>query len=159
MGKLTVDRYARLYHEMYGVDVIALRYFNVYGPRQSASDYSGVISIFREQATSGKPLTIDGDGTQTRDFVHVDDVVRANLLAAAADIAGEAYNVGTGARTSIRGPAEFVQSATETSPQIVHREKREGDVQDSEAELTKICSELGFEPVVDLKSGVERLLE
>jgi len=112
--KLAADEYARLYHDLYGLETVALRYFNVYGPRQSG-EYAGVISVFREQAADGGPLTVHGDGTQTRDFVHVDDVVRANCLAATTDATGRAYNVGTGTSVSIRELAELVQKLTDGS--------------------------------------------
>lgn len=88
LEKLTADRYARRYHELYGLETVVLRYFNVYGPRQSGGQYSGDIDTFVRQAFSGEPLTVHGDGKQTRDFVHIADVVRATL--AAADESGRA---------------------------------------------------------------------
>jgi UDP-glucose 4-epimerase len=156
--KLTVDHYARRYHGLYGVETVALRYFNVYGPRQAAGDYSGVISVFADQAAAGDPITVHGDGSQTRDFVHVSDVVQANLLAATTDSVGEAFNVGTGNATSIRELAETIRRVTESDSDIVHTDPREGDIEHSRAETTKAREQLGFEATVDLDAGLSDLL-
>jgi len=112
VDKLAIDHYVRLYNDLYGLETVALRYFNVYGPRQSAGEYSGVVSTFLEQARSGQPITVEGEGDQTRDFVHVSDVVRANLAAAATDNVGRAYNVGTGDSITILGLAELIRDVT-----------------------------------------------
>ena len=159
LEKLTVDRYARLYHELYGVESIALRYFNVYGPRQSGGDYSGVIGIFNRQAMADEPLTVEGDGRQTRDFVHVDDVVRANLLAAETEAVGEAYNVGTGTTVTIKGLAELINDLSGTDASIQHVDGREGDIEESQADVSKIRNRMGFEPTIDLADGLELLLQ
>ncbi|GAB3035876.1 NAD-dependent epimerase/dehydratase family protein [Natronobiforma cellulositropha] len=154
--KLALDQYARLYHDLYGLETVALRYFNVYGPRQQGP-YSGVISTFLEQARAGEPITIEGDGEQTRDFVHVADVVRANLLAATTDRVGEAYNVGTGRRLTIESLAETVRDATGSSSAVVHREPRPGDVRHSVADLSKSRRALGFDSQVELEEGLADL--
>jgi UDP-glucose 4-epimerase len=138
---------------------VALRYFNVYGPRQSGGQYSGVIGIFRRQAREGGPLTVEGDGSQTRDFVHVSDVVRANMLAAKTDATGEAYNVGTGEETSILELAEAVQSAAAADVDIEHVDPRPGDIQRSRADLSHVEEGLGYEPTVELEEGISHLLE
>ena len=156
--KLTVDHYTRLYADLYDLPTAALRYFNVYGPRQTAGDYSGVISVFREQARAGDPLTVHGDGEQTRDFVHVSDVVAANLAAATTDATGEAFNVGTGSETSIRELAETVRDAAGTDSDIVHERSREGDIDRSLADISKARELLGYEPTVPLERGIRRLL-
>ncbi|OAQ54399.1 NAD-dependent epimerase [Natrinema mahii] len=156
--KLALDEYARLYAELYDLPTVALRYFNVYGPRQRGP-YSGVISTFLEQARADEPITIEGDGQQSRDFVHVSDVVRANLRAATTDAVGEAYNVGTGERTTIRDLAETVRDATESSSSIAHREPRPGDIRHSGADTAKTARELGFEARVGLESGIRSLVE
>ncbi|MFD1597514.1 NAD-dependent epimerase/dehydratase family protein [Halobellus rarus] len=158
LEKLTVDRYTQLYNELYDIETVALRYFNVYGPRQSVGDYSGVISVFREQANAGEDLTVEGDGQQTRDFVHVDDIVRANMYAAETKETGYAYNVGTGSATSIRELAEIIQDLSDSTPDIVHIAERKGDIEESEADLTKIQNKLGFEPRVPLKEGLRSLM-
>ncbi|EMA38930.1 NAD-dependent epimerase/dehydratase family protein [Halobiforma nitratireducens] len=155
--KLALDQYARRYEELYGLPTVALRYFNVYGLRQQGP-YSGVISTFLEQARSGEPITVEGDGEQTRDFVHVSDVVRANLAAATTDEVGEAYNVGTGARTSITELAETVRDVTNSSSPIVHRDPRPGDVRHSAADVSKARRKLGFESRVGLEAGLRGLV-
>ncbi|WP_042665779.1 NAD-dependent epimerase/dehydratase family protein [Haloferax sp. ATB1] len=158
LQKLSIDRYARLYHELYGLETVALRYFNVYGPRQSNGDYSGVIGTFLEQARAGEPITVDGDGKQTRDFVYVDDVVRANLLAAKTDEFGVAYNIGTGSETAIHELAEIIKNATASNSPIVHGDPRRGDIQRSCADISRAESRIGYAPQVALDDGVKRLL-
>ena len=158
VDKLATDHYARLYHDLYDLDTVALRYFNVYGPRQSGGEYSGVINTFLEQANTGHSLTVHGDGKQTRDFVHVDDVVRANLAAATTDEVGRAYNVGTGESVSIRELAELVQDVTDSTRDIVHTESRPGDIQRSRADISRARAELGFEPRIPLRNGLESLV-
>ncbi|ELY67165.1 NAD-dependent epimerase/dehydratase family protein [Natrinema versiforme] len=155
--KLALDQYARLYEELYDLPTVALRYFNVYGPRQQGP-YSGVISTFLEQARADEPITIQGDGQQSRDFVHVSDVVRANLRAATTDAVGEAYNVGTGERTTIRELAETVRDATGSSSTIVNRDPRAGDIRHSGADTSKAACDLGFDARVGLESGIRSLV-
>ena len=159
LDKLTLDHYARLYHNLYDLETVALRYFNVYGPRQVASDYSGVISIFIDQALSGEDITVHGDGEQTRDFVYIDDVVQANLNAATTDAVGEAYNVGTGESVTIRELAELIQDITDTDSDIVHTDARTGDIEHSKADISKARADLGYEPTVSLRDGLEQTIE
>ena len=151
--KLANDEYARVYAEEYGLETVALRYFNIYGPRQTGQ-YSGVISTFVDQAQAGDPITVEGDGEQTRDFVHVDDVVRANRLAATADVTGTAYNVGTGSSVTIRELAEIVRDVTDASVPIEHVDPRSNDIQQSRADVTRARRELGFEPTLSLRDGL-----
>lgn len=155
--KLAVDHYARLYNELYDLPTVALRYFNAYGPGQTAGDYSGVITTFFDQAENGDPITVEGDGEQTRDFVHVSDIVRANLLAATTDRVGEAFNVGTGTSTSIRELAATVRDVTRSDSEIVHVDAREGDIQHSCADISKAQTVLGYEPSIPLETGLESL--
>lgn len=156
--KVAVDEYARLYHDLYGLETVSLRYFNVYGPRQTGGDYSGVITIFLEQAAAGEPITVNGDGTQTRDFVHISDVVRANLLAAETDAVGESFNVGTGDTVSIASLAETIRDVVDSPSDIVHTEPRAGDIQDSQAEISKARAQLEYEPKVGLEEGLRALV-
>jgi len=159
LEKLTADHYRRLYHERYGVDAVALRYFNAYGPGQQGGDYSGVISIFRDQARANDDLTVEGDGTQTRDFVHVDDIVKANLLAATTEeAAGEAFNIGTGDSIEIRELAETICDVTNSDAEIVHVNSRPGDINHSEADISKAHDVLGFEPTYDVEAGLDAYL-
>jgi UDP-glucose 4-epimerase len=157
LEKLAVDQYARLYHDLYGLETVALRYFNVYGPRQTGGDYAGVISIFREQARTGGPLTVHGDGTQTRDFVHVSDIVRANQLAATTEATGEAFNIGTGHSHSVLELTAIVRDLAEETIPVEHVEAREGDIQQSRADISKAQETLCYEPRRDLHGGLEEL--
>jgi UDP-glucose 4-epimerase len=159
LEKLTADNYCRLYHELYDVETVALRYFNAYGPRQQGGDYSGVISIFRDQALANDDITVEGDGEQTRDFVHVDDIVQANILAATNDDAvGEAFNIGTGNSISIRELGEIIRDVTDSHSDIVHVDPREGDIARSEAAIGKAQDVLGFEPKYSVAEGLEQYL-
>jgi UDP-glucose 4-epimerase len=157
LEKLAVDQYTRLYHDLYGLETVALRYFNVYGPRQTGGDYAGVIGVFREQARTGGPLTVHGDGTQTRDFVHVSDIVRANQLAATTGATGEAFNIGTGHSHSVLELAAIVRDLAEGTIPVEHLEAREGDIQQSRADISKARETLGYEPRWNLREGLEEL--
>lgn len=159
LEKLTADHYARLYHDLYGLETVALRYFNVYGPGQTGGDYAGVITVFVEQALNDDPITVHGDGSQTRDFVFVDDVVRANLAAATTDVTGEAFNVGTGDSITIRELAESIRDIADSNSDIVHTDPREGDVDHSEADVSKARTHLDYEPTVSIREGLDRTIE
>ncbi|WP_336135446.1 NAD-dependent epimerase/dehydratase family protein [Natronomonas amylolytica] len=159
LDKLVSDHYARLYHDLYGLETAALRYFNVYGPGQTGGDYAGVIEVFLEQARNDDPITVHGDGEQTRDFVHVDDVVQANLLAAETDAVGEAFNVGTGESVTIRRLAELLRDAVDSDSEIVHTDPREGDIQHSCADISNARDELGYEPAFELDEGLRTLID
>jgi UDP-glucose 4-epimerase len=158
-SKLALDHYTRQYADLYDLPAVALRYFNVFGPGQGGGDYSGVIAAFREQARTGGPITVDGDGEQTRDFVHVSDVVRANLLAATTDHTGEAFNIGTGDSVTIRRLAELVADGVDDPVEIVHTDPRPGDVRHSCADIEKASSQLGYDPTVSLDDGLASLDE
>lgn len=159
LDKLTIDHYACQYHDLYDLETVALRYFNVYGPGQVAGDYSGVISVFIDQALSGEDITVHGDGEQTRDFVYIDDIVQANLKAATTDAVGEAYNIGTGESITIRELAELIQDITDTDSDIVHTDARPGDIEHSEADISKARSQLDYEPTVSIREGLEQTIE
>jgi len=156
LSKLSSDQYVRLYADLYGLEAVALRYFNVYGPGQTGGDYSGVINVFFEQAENGGPITVHGDGKQTRDFVHVSDVVRANLLAAAHGVSGTAYNIGTGSSISIMQLAETIRDIVgDDTVSITQTPKREGDIDESEASIGLARGDMGYEPEVELDQGLE----
>ena len=158
LEKLSGDHYCRLYAELYDLPTVALRYFNVYGPRQSGGDYAGAITAFTEQARAGDQLTVQGEGTQTRDFVNIADVVQANLLAATTEATGEAFNIGTGVATTINDVAETVRDRIAPSAEISHVDPRQGDIRDSVADIQKAETLLGYEPTVSLADGLERYL-
>ena len=159
LDKLAVDHYVRLYHELYGLETVALRYFNVYGPGQAGGDYSAVIDVFFQQARADEPITINGDGEQTRDFVHIDDVVRANRLAAETDAVGTAYNIATGGSVTITALATAIAEVVGSDSPLVYGEPREGDIRASRADISRAVTNLGYEPTVDLRSGLETLRE
>lgn len=157
--KMVLDRDTLLYNELYGLPTVSLRYFNVYGPGQGANDYSGVINIFLDQARRGVPLTIDGDGSQTRDFVHVRDIVQANLRAAVTDSVGEAFNIGSGHSVSIEELAKQIVETTGSSSELMYTEPRPGDIPRSRADISKAEELLDYEPTVTLEEGLETLVE
>lgn len=159
VDKLTADYYTRLYADLYDLESIALRYFNVFGPGQTGGDYAGVIPIFIEQALSGADITVHGDGQQTRDFVYVDDVVQANLLAAQTDAGGVGYNIATGKSTSIQTLAEMIRDITDSSSDIVHTEGRSGDIEHSVADISGAKSNLNYQSSVSLYEGLERTID
>jgi UDP-glucose 4-epimerase len=155
--KLAADAYARVYADVYDLSVVPLRYFNVYGPGQRGP-YSGVVDAFLERAFADKPLSIHGDGEQTRDFVHVFDVVRANLAAARTSYTGEAFNVGTGESVSIRELADIVREAVGSDAGVRYEEPRTGDVRHSRAAIQRANDRLGFSARVPLRAGISHLV-
>jgi UDP-glucose 4-epimerase len=156
--KLTLDHYTRLYHDLYGLDTVVLRYFNVYGPRAEAGEYGDVVSVFLRQGRAGGPITVEGTGEQTRDFVHVDDVVQANLRAATTDAVGEAYNVGSGSQITIGALARKVQGLTGDDAAIDYVDPRPGDIDESLADVSKARERLGYEPTTTLDEGLESVV-
>jgi nucleoside-diphosphate-sugar epimerase len=160
-SKLAVEDYLSAYHETYGLETVALRYFNVYGPRQMFNNgYSGVITIFANQLLNRSSPTIFGDGRQTRDFVNVGDVVRANILGAESPAAaGERFNVASGESVSI---VELLESLKDLAgrPDIgtTFAPPRRGDVRSGAASIRKITRILGYRPTVPLNEGLSSLL-
>lgn len=159
-SKLTAEDYVQKYNRNFGLETVCLRYFNVYGPRQIYSDYSGVITRFINRLTNGLPLVIFGDGEQTRDFVYVTDVAEANILALKhAKAVGEIFNIGSGVATSVNRLANMLlELAGKNSLETVHSEPREGDIRHSVADISKAKDKLGFVPKVSLKDGLKRIL-
>lgn len=154
--KLTGEYYSRLYHDLYGLDTVGLRYFNVYGPRQDpSSPYSGVISIFMNKAARKESPVIYGNGNQYRDFVFVKDVVKANLLAAMAEGAsGKIFNVGTGSFTRINELWETICHMSSLNIDPEYRPPRLGDITASVADIGQAESLLGFEPEYSFEKGL-----
>ena len=147
--------YAGNFRRTYGLETVCLRYFNVYGPRQvTEGAYRLVIGIFMDQQQRGEPLTIHGDGLQTRDFTWVGDVVRANILAGESERvgAGEPINVGAGSEVSINRIAELVGGP------VVHTEPRGFDERFKRAGIQRARDLLGWEPTVQIEEGIQRLL-
>jgi UDP-glucose 4-epimerase len=146
---------------LHGVGGVCLRYFNVYGPRQNpASPYSGVISIFIDRALAGEPLTIFGDGHQTRDFVFVGDVVRANLLAmAAADASCPVLNIGTGIETDLVALTKVIVGAAGSSSPVDHAPARGGDILRSVCDPSAAAATIGFRAERALEAGLAETVE
>jgi len=159
LEKATVDRYARLYHDLYDLDTVVLRYFNVYGPRSETGEYSDVVSVFLRQAEAGDPITVEGSGDQTRDFVHVDDVVQANLRAGTTNAVGGAYNVGYGEPTSITDLAALVRDVTGSDSPITQVDPRPGDIGASLSNISAARADLGYSPTIDLETGLALMLD
>ena len=160
LEKLTSEHYLAIFARLYGVETVSLRYFNVFGPRQDPSSaYSGVISIFAERAKRGDSLTIFGDGLAYRDFIYVDDVVQANLLAAETPgISGRAFNVARGAKTSMNDLAAMIGRIAGRELVVKHEAARAGDITESIADIGKAQKELGFAPKVAVEEGLRRLM-
>jgi UDP-glucose 4-epimerase len=154
ISKLTGDHYVRRYADLYDVPTVALRYFNVYGPGQTGGTYAGVINVFFEQARAGEPLTVHGDGTQTRDFVHVNDVVQANLLAGDTDAVGRAFNIGTGRAVTVEELAIAIREIVGSDSELVYTDGRVGDIDRSQADIERAVDVLGYEPQISLKQGL-----
>lgn len=162
IGKIVGEYYFRVYHRLYGLETVALRYFNVFGPRQDPSSmYSGVISKFTDVLSKKQTPVIFGDGRQTRDFVFVKDIVQANLKAMRSPAAGkgEAFNVGTGRRSSLLDLLSALADLAGVKAEPEFREVRAGDIRDSVSDISAARSVLGYEPEYDLKSGLRRLWE
>ena len=159
LSKLTGEHYVRIFRRLYGLPAFALRYFNVFGPRQDpGSRYAAVIPLFVAAARAGKPCVINGDGGQTRDFTYVDNVVDANLccLEAPEDAAGGVYNIALGGRVSILELARSICELAGAAPSFEHRPARAGDVRDSQADNGLARSRLGWTPAVDTVEGLRR---
>jgi UDP-glucose 4-epimerase len=154
LQKLTGEHYTRLFHRLYGMETLTLRYFNVYGPRMSIEGaYVTVIGVFLDQRQRGETLTIHGDGKQRRDFTHVGDAVRANLLAMDSAIAdGRAINIGRGHNLSVVEIAAMIGGPT------IHLGRRPGDPQDTLADITQAREILGWRPEVETENGIRELI-
>ena len=160
VAKLAGEQYCRAFPGVFGVETVALRYFNVFGPRQDPdSPYAAVIPLFATAAMAGRSPTIDGDGGQTRDFTYIENVMLANLLAAsvpAERVSGEVFNVGCGDRISINDLWMGVREAIGAQVEAVHGPPRPADVRDSLASLAHLQERTGYEVRVGLKEGIEK---
>ena len=161
LQKYAGEVYCRLYHELYGLETVALRYFNVFGPRQDPkSEYAAVVPRFATACLRDEPATINGDGEQSRDFTFVADTVRANLLAADAPGAvGQVINVAGGRRINLNELLAALQQITGTKVPAIHGPSRVGDVRHSLADLGRARTLLGFEQRVSLADGLRRTVE
>lgn len=161
LQKLVGEHYMRLFTELYGLETVSIRYFNVFGPRQDpSSPYSGVISLFIRALLCGDSPVIYGDGTQTRDFTFVDNVVDGVLKAAVRpDAVGRVVNVATGSRISLNALLGTLQQILQSNVQATYAPPRTGDVRDSQADIDCARRLLGYEPIVGLEEGLRRTVE
>ena len=157
--KITGEYYCRIFWQLYGLETVSLRYFNVFGPRQDPqSQYAAVIPRFITAILADKSPTIFGDGKQTRDFSHVENIIAANLAACEAgkEALGESFNIACGGRISLLDLIATINKITGKSIAPVHEPPRAGDIRDSQADIAKAGTLLGWEPRVDFQEGIEK---
>lgn len=161
VSKLTGEYYCRVFTELYGLETVSLRYFNVYGPRQDpASQYAAVIPRFIQWAFQGEPLEVHGDGLQSRDFAYIDNVVKANLQAAYShDGIGGAFNVGHGEAHTLLDLVHLLEDILGTELQLLHTPTRAGDVRHTLADISQAQQCLGYEPEASFEEGLTRTVE
>ncbi|PIR86316.1 hypothetical protein COU13_01620 [Candidatus Kaiserbacteria bacterium CG10_big_fil_rev_8_21_14_0_10_43_70] len=158
LHKIIGEEYVSLYHRLFGLEVAILRFFNVYGPRQKPdSHYAGVISIFMDKAKHREPLSIEGSGEQTRDFIYVDDAINAMIRAAKVDTKKVVVNIGTGKQLSINELADSVNTAVDNTAGTSHIAGRVGSVRDSVADISKAKEILGWQPKISISEGIAEL--
>jgi UDP-glucose 4-epimerase len=157
-GKHAAEGYCELYSRLHGLSTISLRYGNVYGPRQDIHGEAGVVAIFCGHLVEGRTSTVFGDGRQTRDWVEVSDVVRANLMASDSDLSGP-VNIGTGRETSVLDLLQALRAVSQAAaPEPVFAPERAGEVRRSCLDVTRVRRELGWEAEVELREGLRTVL-
>jgi UDP-glucose 4-epimerase len=154
LSKLTVEKYLVLYHQIYGLDYVVLRYANVYGERQGDAGEGGVISIFIRKISNGQPITIFGDGGQTRDFVYAGDVANANYQALLTPGANAVYNISTQTETSVNALVELISKISGKTVEKVYSTPREGDIYRSSLSNVLAKSTLSWQPQMALLDGL-----
>jgi len=160
-AKLAGEHYARSFHHVYGLETVALRYFNVFGPRQDpVSDYAAVIPRFIRSLAAGVPPVIYGDGEQSRDFTYVENVAEANLLAVSGEMAaGRVYNVACGQRTTVNLLLQELEAILGSGAAPTYAAPRAGEVTHSVADISRARRELGYAPAVGLRDGLSRTVD
>lgn len=163
VAKLAGEHYMQVFARVYGLETVVLRYFNVFGPYQDpTSHYSGVLAIFCRRMLAGELPTIYGDGEQSRDFTYIENVVHANLLAAAAPaekVAGRMMNAATGSRITLNQTFEILRELTGYAGTPAYAEGRAGDIRDSLADIGLAGELMGYRPLVDFREGLRRTVE
>ncbi|MGA3071848.1 MAG: SDR family oxidoreductase [Terracidiphilus sp.] len=163
VAKLAGEHYMRVFSRVYGLETVVLRYFNVFGPYQDpTSHYSGVLAIFCRRMLAGEQPTIYGDGEQSRDFTYIDNVVHANLLAAAAPaekVSGQMMNAATGTRITLNETFGILRELTGYDGKPAYAQARAGDIRDSLADIGLAEELLGYQPIVDFREGLRRTVE
>jgi len=163
VAKLAGEQYLRAFTRVYGLETVTLRYFNVFGPYQDpTSHYSGVLAIFCRKMLAGEQPTIYGDGEHSRDFTYIDNVVHANLLAAAAPaekVSGRMMNTATGTRITLNETFALLRGLTGYDGEPAYAPGRSGDIKDSLADIRLAGELLGYKPIVDFKEGLRKTVE
>ena len=162
VNKLAAELYCGVFHRLYGLETVALRYFNIFGPRQDPnSQYAAVVPKFITAALEGKAPTIYGDGLQSRDFTYIENAVQANLKAcdAPAEATGRAYNIACGSRATLLEIIDLLRDLTGRDFTPRHEESRQGDVKHSMAGIDLAKRHLGYEPGIDLREGLSRTVD
>jgi nucleoside-diphosphate-sugar epimerase len=161
VSKLAAESYCRAWHDLYGVETVALRYFNVFGPRQDPlSEYAAVVPRFIAAYRAGQPPVIFGDGEQSRDFTFVQNVVDANLAALEApDAPGNVYNIACGQAVTLNELAKELRTQMDLTVTPVHAAPRPGEVRHSHADVSRARADLGYEPRVGLAEGLRATIE
>lgn len=161
VSKIAGEHYCRSFSHIYGLETVILRYFNVYGPHQDpTSEYSGVIAKFINALLDNKPLVVYGDGEQTRDFTYVDDIVEANLLAAEAPVSGEVMNLAGGNRHSLNVMIGILKSIFQAPDhKVAYAPARVGDIEHSQADVTRLRARLAFTAAVSFTTGLARTVD
>ena len=158
-SKLAAEKHVLAYGKLYDMQTVCLRYFNVYGVNQRYDAYGNVIPIFAYRMFNNKPVTIFGDGEQTRDFINVTDVARANYQAATTDGVFGAFNLGSATRITINSLVEIMSEVSGINPTVQHGPERPGDVRDSLADISAAQTAFGFEPAVKLVDGLNEYMK
>jgi nucleoside-diphosphate-sugar epimerase len=163
VAKLAGEQYMMAFARVYGLETVVLRYFNVFGPYQDpTSHYSGVLAIFCRRMLAGEQPTIYGDGQQSRDFTYIDNVVHANLLAAAAPaekVCGQMMNCATGSRITLKETCSILRELTGYRGEPAYGQGRAGDIRDSLADIRLAGELIGYRPIVDFREGLRRTVE
>ena len=161
LQKYIGEQYCQLFHQLYGLETVSLRYFNIFGPKQDPNSiYSAVIPKFIDALIQGRPPIIFGDGEQSRDFTYVENVVQANLLAMSAEhLHGEAINIACGQRTSLNQLLDILKGILRSKQSPVYEEPRKGDVRHSLADIRKGKEIMNYEPTVRIEVGLKETVE
>ena len=160
LSKYYTEKLAVQFSDLYDIDTVALRYFNIFGPNQDPDgEYAAVIPKFVDLMLRGEQPVIYGDGKQSRDFTYIENAIEANVLAAEGDITGEAFNVGTGGRVTINELVERINEQLGTAIDPIYDDPRPGDVRHSHADISKARELLDYEPVVTFDDGLEQTVE
>lgn len=158
-SKAASELYLRSFEENHGIEAVSLRYFNVYGPRQTPGQYAGVISIFARRALNHQPLQIFGDGSQTRDFIYVSDVVDATVAALDKNLRSRVVNIASGAETTILELGKTIQRIAKSQSESKFSPRLAGDIARSVADITRARNELDFAPRISLADGLSATIQ